>query len=144
MGENHKFLFSRFINSNISTTLKTHFVCLSAHLSYQEAWNQRMGTKSSWFFPWIGWYKNFICCFVTLGLSEGNLYKTLISKPILKLKHSIHIFIHQIVNEARNHHQMSSSLLTIFSCTKGAQDKHNVPVSQNKVFSLSDIHLSQT
>jgi hypothetical protein len=32
--ENHKFLFSRFINSNISTTLKTHFVCLSAHLSY--------------------------------------------------------------------------------------------------------------
>ena len=95
-------------------------------------------------FPSIGWYKNFICCFATLGLTEGNLNKTLISKPILKLKHSIHIFIHQIVNEVRNHHQMRSSLLTSFTCTKCAQDKHNVPASKSKVFSLSDIHLSQT
>ena len=39
---------------------------------------------------------------------------------------------------------MASPLQTSFSCTKDAQDKHNVPASRNKVFSLSDIHLSPT
>ena len=116
-------------------------ICISSPIIWGNK-KPKVGPLVLIMFPWIGWYSNFICCFATLGLTEGNLNKNLNSKPILKLKHSIHIFIHQIVNEARNHHQMRSSLLTSFSCTKGAQDKHNVPVSQNRVFSLSHIHLS--
>ena len=35
-GENHKFFVERSLNSNISTTLRTNFVFLSPHLSYEE------------------------------------------------------------------------------------------------------------
>ena len=87
-------------------------------------------------FLWLGWYSNFVCCFVTLELTEENFLNTFISEPILKLKHLIHIFIHQIRKEAINHHGMASPLHTSFSCTKDTQDKHNVPGLQNKVLFL--------
>ena len=94
---------------------------------------------------WIGWYSIFICCFATLGLTKGNFHNTLINYPILTGRHSIHIFINQIVKEAWNHHEMASHLQTSCSCTKDAQNKQIVPASWNKVFFLlSDIHLSQT
>ena len=60
---------------------------------------------------------NFICCFAMLGLTEGNFHKTLIIKPIIQLKHLIHIFIHQMGKEARNDLGMASPLQTSFSCT---------------------------
>ena len=71
-----------------------------------------------------------------LELTEENFLNNFISKPILKLKHVIHIFIHQIGKEAINHHGMASPLHTSISCTKDAQDKHNVPGLQNKVLFL--------
>ena len=71
---------------------------------------------------------------MTLGLTQGNFHKTLITKPKLKLNPLIHIFIHQIGKEAINHHGMASPVQTSFSCTKDAQDKHNVPALRNKVF----------
>ena len=87
---------------------------------------------------------NFICCFGALGLIVGNFTNTVNSKLIQKLNYSIHIYIHQIVKEARKHHRMASTLLTSFSCTKDAKDKHNVPAWQKRVFAMSDVHLSQT
>ena len=67
-----------------------------------------------------------------LGQNEENFHKTPIIKPIPNLNLSICILICQIVNEPKNHHEMANPLQTRFSCTKHAQDKHDVQALKKK------------
>ena len=76
-----------------------------------------------------------------LGQNEENFHKSPISKPIPNFKSYL---INQIVKKPRTHHKMASPLQTSFLGTKKAEDKHNVPGSQKKHFSLSDIQFIQT
>jgi hypothetical protein len=72
--------------------------------------------------------------FATLGHYEGNFQKTFTSTPMDYIKCALCISSLEIVKEHKNHHELAISQQASFSCTKDAQDKHNVPASRRKVF----------
>ena len=120
-GKSQFFVVQRFLNLNTSHFTEDQFCIFISSPIIWGNMKPKVGPLVHMVILWTGWYSNFICCFATLGLTESNFHKTLISNPIPKGKNSIHIFINQIIKEARNHHGMPSPLQASFSCTKDTQ-----------------------